>query len=757
MLKIFKNLKKSFVMIIVIILLLIVQAMADLRLPEYTSKIVNTGIQSSGIENVAPEVIRQSQMEKVLSVTKDDEEILRNYELVKTDDNSKEQYDEYLEDYPELENQNLYILKDNLNKEEIESLNELIAKPLVIVSFIDTNQLTDEMTDEITSENKDLVDIVIKEIKDKKITDLSIYNILNILPEETSSEIIDKINTEIDKKVGNMLSQAAITVTKAEYEACRIDMEKYQITYLTKTGLQMLGVALISMAAAVTIMLLSSKVAARLGQVLREKIFTKVMDFSIKEFREFSTASLITRSTNDIQQIQNLVTVLFRVVVYSPIIGIGAFIRIMTKSNTSMAWIIGLALVCITAVILTLFIVAMPKFKKLQELIDKINLVSREILNGLPVIRAFNKENTEIKRFDDANKRLMKTNLFVNRTMSIMLPALMFIMNGVSILIIWVGSHNVNEGIMQVGDMMSFIQYTMQVVMSFLMISIISIILPRASVSANRINEVLETESSIKDKEDTIPFDENKKGLVEFRNVSFRYPDADTEILEDINFVAEPGKTTAIIGSTGSGKSTIVNLIPRFYDVTGGELIIDGVNVKDVKQKDLRDRIGFVPQKGILFSGTIESNIKYSDENMSDDRMCEAAEIAQATEFIDKKENKYNSEISQGGNNVSGGQKQRLSIARAIASDPEIFVFDDSFSALDFKTDAKLREELRKKTKDKTVIIVAQRISTILNADQIIVLEEGKIVGKGTHEELMKSCDTYVQIATSQLSKEELE
>ena len=399
----------------------------------------------------------------------------------------------------------------------------------------------------------------------------------------------------------------------------------------------------------------------------------------------------------------------------------------------------------------------MPKFKKLQELIDKINLVSREILNGLPVIRAFNKEKTEIKRFDDANKRLMKTNLFVNRTMSIMLPALMFIMNGVSILIIWVGSHNVDQGIMQVGDMMSFIQYTMQVVMSFLMISIISIILPRASVSANRINEVLETESSIKDKEETIPFDENKKGLVEFRNVSFRYPDADTEILEDINFVAEPGKTTAIIGSTGSGKSTIVNLIPRFYDVTGGELIIDGVNVKDVKQKDLRDRIGFVPQKGILFSGTIESNIKYSDENMSDDRMCEAAEIAQATEFIDKKENKYNSEISQGGNNVSGGQKQRLSIARAIASDPEIFVFDDSFSALDFKTDAKLREELRKKTKDKTVIIVAQRISTILNADQIIVLEEGKIVGKGTHEELMKNCDTYVQIATSQLSKEELE
>ena len=759
MLKIFKHLKKSFVMIIVIILLLIVQAMADLTLPEYTSKIVNVGIQSNGIENVAPEVIRESQMDKLLFVTEDDEEILKFYELISKDNLSEKEYEDYKEDYAEIENQNLYVLSDDISNEELENLNQIMEKPLIIVSYLENEEFTDQMISQLATSESDntLIESVFSTINIENIKNIEVFDILEMLPEETSKEILSQVNKAIDENIGTMTEQVALNVTKTEYENCGINMEKYQINYLIKTGLQMLGVALVSMVAAVSIMLLSSKVAARLGQVLREKIFTKVIGFSIKEFREFSTASLITRSTNDIQQIQNLVTVLFRVVVYCPIIGIGAFIRIMTRSDASMTWIIGLALLCITAVILTLFIVAMPKFKKVQELIDKVNLVSREILNGLPVIRAFNKEETEIKRFDDANTRLMKTNLFVNRTMSIMMPALMFIMNGVSILIVWVGSHNVDQGIMQVGDMMSFIQYTMQVVMSFLMISIISIMLPRASVSANRINEVLETESSIKDKENTIEFDESKKGLVEFRNVSFRYPDADTEILEDINFTAEPGKTTAIIGSTGSGKSTVVNLIPRFYDVTGGEILIDGANIKDVKQSELRDKIGFVPQKGILFSGTIESNIKYADENMSDEAMKEAAEIAQATEFIEKKDKKYASEIAQGGNNVSGGQKQRLSIARAIASDPEIFVFDDSFSALDFKTDAKLREELKKKTKNKTVIIVAQRISTILNADQIIVLEEGKIVGKGTHEELMKNCDTYVQIATSQLSKEELE
>ena len=518
----------------------------------------------------------------------------------------------------------------------------------------------------------------------------------------------------------------------------------------------MLGVALVSMISAVSIMFLSSRVAARLGKTLRDKVFKKVISFSNAELNEFSTASLITRSTNDIQQIQQLIAILFRVVVYAPIIGIGGFVKVLTSTDNSMAWIIGIAIVAILFIVATLFAVAMPRFRKLQDLVDKLNEVSREILTGIPVIRAFNKEKKEEARFDDANKDLMKTNIFVNRAMSMMMPLLMFIMNSIMVLIVWVGGHNVDKGVMQVGDMMAFIQYTMQIVMAFLMISMISIMLPRAEVSARRINEVIDKEPSIKDKKETKKFNPDKKGLVEFKNVSFRYPDADTEILEDINFTAEPGKTTAIIGSTGSGKSTVVNLIPRFYDVTGGELCIDGVNVKDVSQKDLRDIIGFVPQKGVLFSGTIESNIKYSDENMSDDQMIMAAEIAQATEFIEGKEKKYQDPIAQGGGNVSGGQKQRLSIARAIAKDPEIFVFDDSFSALDFKTDSKLRESLATRTKNKTVIIVAQRISTILNADKIIVLEEGKMVGMGTHEELMKNNETYRQIALSQLSAEEL-
>ena len=526
--------------------------------------------------------------------------------------------------------------------------------------------------------------------------------------------------------------------------------------FILNTGFQMLGVALISTACAILIIFLSSKVAAKLGKTLREKVFKKVLSFSRPEFTKFSTASLITRSTNDIQQIQQLITMMFRVIFYAPIMGIGAFIKVSTQSDNSMAWIIGVAILAILFIIGTLFIIAMPKFKKLQSLIDRINLVSREILNGIPVIRAFNKEKKEEKRFDEANKNLKKTNTFVSRTMSLMFPMLMFIMNAIMILIVWNGGHGVDEGVMQVGDMMAFIQYTMQILISFLFISILSIMLPRAAVSAGRIVEILETEPSIKDKEETKPFDVNKKGLIEFKNVSFRYPDADTEILEDITFTAKPGKTTAIIGSTGSGKSTIVNLIPRFYDVTEGEILVDGVNIKDVKQSKLRDIIGLVPQKGVLFSGTIESNIKYSDESMEDQKMFDAAQIAQATEFIESKENKYQDEIAQSGNNISGGQKQRLAIARAIAKDPEIFVFDDSFSALDFKTDSKLREALNTKLKDKTVIIVAQRISTILNADQIIVLEEGKVVGIGKHEELMENNESYRQIALSQLSEKEL-
>ena len=553
--------------------------------------------------------------------------------------------------------------------------------------------------------------------------------------------------------------QAAIDLALPDFTSkiVNIGIQEGKNDYILTAGLQMLGISLISVIAAILVMLLSSRVGAKLGKTLREKVFSKVLKFSHEEMNKFSTASLITRSTNDVQQIQQFVSMSFRVVVYAPIIGIGGFIKVLTNTDNSMAWIIGLAILLITFIVGTLFIIAMPRFKKLQALTDRLNLVSREILTGLPVIRAFNKEKSEEKRFDVANTDLMKTNIFVNKAMSLMMPLLMFIMNSMSILVIWVGAYKINEGLLQVGDMMAFIQYMMQIIISFLMISMSSIMIPRAVVSANRINEVIDTEPKIKDKEETNNFDKSKKGLVEFKNVSFRYPDADTEILEDINFTAKPGQTTAIIGSTGSGKSTVVNLIPRFYDVTGGELLIDGINVKDVSQKDLRDIIGLVPQKGILFSGTIESNIKYSSEKMSDEKMKEAAEIAQATEFIEAKDEKYKSEISQGGSNISGGQKQRLSIARAIAKDPEILIFDDSFSALDFKTDSKLREELSKKTHSKTVIIVAQRISTIMNADQIIVLEEGKVVGIGKHEELLKNNETYRQIAYSQLSEKELE
>lgn len=728
MLKVLKNLKESALAVIAIILLLIVQANADLALPDYTSKIVNVGIQQSGVENTAPEVIRKSQMDNILKFTSDDEAILSDYTYVEDEDVYKQ---------------------NKVNSEEQENLNNLMAKPIMVYQVLTSETYAGAIKEEML--------VNVPEQQKAMMAQMSIMDIVNGLNEEQINKMMEMIDEKLSSLSGTMLEQAAISWVKQEYEAVGIDMTAYQNKYLIKVGLQMLGIAFISMASAVCIMLLSSRVAARLGKTLREKVFEKVLNFSRKEFRDFSTASLITRSTNDIQQIQQLIAMLFRVVVYAPIIGIGGLIRVIQNSNTSMAWIIGLAILLILGIVLILFIVAIPKFKKLQELIDKVNGVSREILTGIPVIRAFSREKHEEERFEVENNKLMKANVFVNKAMSIMWPALTLVMNGISLLIIWIGGHNVDNGVMQVGDIMAFIQYTMQIVMSFLMISMISIMLPRAAVSASRINEVLDKEDSIKDPENPKEFDKNKKGLVEFKNVSFKYPDAEEDILENINFTAEPGKTTAIIGSTGSGKSTVVNLIPRFYDVTKGELFVDGVNVKNVKQKALRDIIGFVPQKGMLFSGTIESNIKYSDENMSDEQMKNASQIAQATEFIESKPEKYNSEIAQGGSNVSGGQRQRLSIARAIAKDPEIFVFDDSFSALDFKTDSKLREALKEKTEGKTVIIIAQRISTILDADQIIVLDEGKIVGKGTHKELMESNEVYQQIALSQLSKEELE
>jgi ATP-binding cassette subfamily B multidrug efflux pump len=687
-------------------------------------------------------------MDNLLEFTEDDDEILSCYTLISKQNLTEKEYNKYLKQYPEIQNQDLYVL-NKINKNQLDNLNNIIAEPFLI-SYTITN-------DEMSAKIKEQLITNAPEEQKEMLSQMTVIQLLNVMPQEQKQIIISQVKSKIEQNLGGMVNQAAITATKSEYKAVGMDLDSLQNKYIIITGLKMLGIALASMACAVVIMLFSSKVAAKLGKLLRDKVFKKVLSFSKTEFTKFSTASLITRSTNDIQQIQNLITMLFRVVIYAPIMGVGGFIMVLTKSDASMAYIIGITVLAIISIVAILFAVAMPKFKKLQDLIDKINLVTREILTGLPVIRAFNTEKREEKRFDGANKDLMKANIFVNRAMSIMMPMMMLIMNSVMIVIIWVGGHKVSEGIMQVGDMMAFIQYTMQIVISFLMISIVSIMIPRAGISAKRINEVIETEPTIKDNKITKQFWDDKKGYVEFKDVSFRYPDADTEILTDISFIAKPGETTAIVGSTGSGKSTIVNLIPRFYDVTGGELLVDGVNIKDVSQNELRSKIGFVPQKGILLSGTIESNIKYGNESMSDESMIRAANISQATEFIETKEDKFKQQISQGGSNVSGGQKQRLSIARAIAINPEILVFDDSFSALDFKTDSKLREELSERLKDKTVIIVAQRISTVLNADQIIVLEEGKMVGKGTHKELMQNCETYIQIATSQLSREELE
>ena len=748
MLKVLKYLKKTWISVIVIVALLCVQAAADLALPDYTSKIVNVGIQQGGIDAAIPEAISKDEMDNLLMFTNDDSNILDCYKLVSKDTVSNDEYNNYLKEYPALEKEEVYVL-NKLNKDQKNNLEEMLKKPLVQVYLMQNDQMQEKIKESLFAN--------VPEPQKEAMKDMELMDILKTMPEENLEKITSNINEQIDNMQGTIVDQAAISSVKEEYKKLNMDIDKIQNKYIVFAGLQMLGIAFISMASAITIMLLSARVAAKLGNTLRDKVFKKVLSFSTKEFNEFSTASLITRSTNDIQQIQMLITMLFRVVVYAPIIGIGGFIRVLTNSDTSMAWIIGLAILCIIGIVGTLFLLTMPKFKKLQDLVDKLNLVSREILTGLPVIRAFNTEKKEEKRFDGANKNLMKASIFVNRSMSMMMPLLMFIMNSITLLIVWVGGHNVDSGIMQVGDMMAFIQYTMQIVMSFLMISMISIMLPRAAVSAKRINEVIDTTPSIKDKDKTKDFDDDKKGLVEFKDVSFKYPDADSEILEDISFTAEPGKTTAIIGSTGSGKSTVVNLIPRFYDVTGGELLIDGVNIKDVSQRELRSKIGFVPQKGMLFTGTIKSNIKYGNPSMSDEDMIKAATIAQATEFIESKPKKYDEEISQGGTNVSGGQRQRLSIARAIATDPEIFVFDDSFSALDLKTDSKLRAALKEKTENKTVIIIAQRISTILDADKIIVLEEGKIAGIGKHEELMKNCEIYKQIALSQLSKEELE
>lgn len=747
---------------IAIVLILVVQAYCDLSLPVYTSDIVNVGIQQGGIEDEVPRQIATEEMEKLL--------------LFVSEDDQQTVMDAYTEDNTSYKKE-AYVLKDSVAEEEntMENLKDILQIPMMMTSGIEsgsdtTKQMEDKLKEQMSQgmaqsmpqgANQTMPEGMPQgesqaESQAVSLDDMSMFDLLKMLPAEQRATMVEKIEEQMSEMPDTILDQAAVSFCRSAYKDLGMDMDQTQIHYLLKTGGQMAALALLGMAASIMVAFLASRVGASAGRDLRSGVFHKVVGFSNNEFNHFSTASLITRSTNDIQQIQMLIVMLLRMVLYAPILAIGGVLQVM-KTNVSMSWIIGLAVIIIAFVVLLLFLVVMPKFKVLQNLVDKLNLVTREILTGLPVIRAFSTEKHEEERFDDANRTLTKTNLFVNRAMTFMMPVMMFVMNGVSVLIVWTGAHGISDGQMQVGDMMAFIQYTMQIIMGFLMLCMISIMLPRAAVAADRVEEVLKSETMIHDPKQEKHFPEDGKGVLTFEHVFFRYPGADEDVLEDITFTAKPGETTAIIGSTGSGKSTLVNLIPRFYDVTSGDITLDGVDIREVKQHELREKLGYVPQKGVLFSGDIASNIMFGNSHGSDDEMIEAADIAQATEFIDTKPEKYKSPISQGGSNVSGGQKQRLSIARAIAKHPQVFIFDDSFSALDYKTDVTLRRALAEKTSGSTVLIVAQRISTILHAEQIIVLDEGKVAGKGTHAELLKNCPVYREIAESQLSKKELE
>lgn len=731
--KLFKFMKPYAATILMIVVFLVLQAYCDLSLPGYTSDIVNVGIQQGGIDTAIPEQISVEDMDRLFLFVseKDQKTVLDAYER---------DTDTYESD--------AYVLKDGIlkNEKRTDKIGAILSKPMMLVTvFSSDSEETKEMTDAMFASLP----------KEMLSEDITVFDVLGMMPEEQRAQMVTQIGEKVDEMPETMLEQAATIYLKEAYKNLGMDTDKIQTGYMLRTGGKMLTLAAVGMIVSMIVGFLASKVGASTGRDLRGKVFRKVVEFSNGEFDKFSTASLITRSTNDIQQIQMLTVMILRMVLYAPIMGMGGVFKVF-HTNVSMSWIIGLAVVLIAMVVMVLFVVAMPKFKILQNLVDRLNLVTREILTGLPVIRAFSTEKHEEERFDQANKDLTKTNLFVNRAMTFMMPTMMLIMNAISILIVWVGANGINDGQMQVGDMMAFIQYTMQIIMAFLMICMISIMLPRAAVSATRVDEVLTSTTLINDPKQPKHLKEGK-GMVEFNHVSFRYPGAEEDVLHDISFTAKPGETTAIIGSTGSGKSTMVNLIPRFYDVTEGKITIDGEDIRNVTQHELRDQLGYVPQKGVLFSGTIASNILYGNPDGSEETMMEAAKVAQAAEFIEEKPKCYDSRISQGGGNVSGGQKQRLSIARAIAKDPKIFIFDDSFSALDYKTDVTLRKALKEHTVNSTVIIVAQRISTILHADQIIVLDEGKVAGIGTHKELLKNCDVYYQIAASQLSEKELE
>ena len=764
MTKIFKNMAPYWYMIVAIVMLLIVQAFGDLSLPQYTSDIIDVGIQNKGVEHILPVKMTEDEYEisqlymtsKEKKIWKDTYEKKGEYYICKAEDEEKlDQLDDTFLTAIFL-NHNMSNVKESQFKKMIK--NSIASNPAMA-------PMKDKIDDMSVDEIGKMLNMKFKSFQEeddngKKVIYVDVRPMLYQMKQTgmMSAKDIQKSREEIEKKMNDigestLFSTGVAYATKCD-KAAGVDIDKIQTDYLWKEGGRMLGIAFMILVAAIGVGFLASKVGASIGRDLRGKIYKKVMGFSNAEMNRFSTASLITRSTNDIQQIQMVTAVMLRLLLYAPIIGIGGIIKVY-QTGAGMEWIIALAVVVILGFVMLLVSIAMPKFKIMQTLVDGLNLVSREILTGLSVIRAFGREKTEEERFDEANKKLTGTQLFTNRIMTFMMPGMMFIMYSVTILITWVSAQKIDAGTLQVGAMTAFITYAMQIVMAFLMMTAMSIMVPRAGVAADRIDEVLKTEASVQNvkKPETL---KEHKGVLEFSHVDFKYPVAEHNVLSDIDFKVEPGKTTAIIGSTGCGKSTLVNLIPRFYDVTGGQITLDGKDIRRISMEELREEIGFVPQKGVLFSGTIASNLRFGKADATDEDIKEAAEIAQATEFIETKKEKYDSPIAQGGSNVSGGQKQRLAIARAIAKKAKVLVFDDSFSALDMKTDAALRKELNEKVQDASIVIVAQRVSTILHADQILVLDDGKIVGKGTHEELLKNCEVYLQIAKSQLSEKEL-
>lgn len=770
MIKLFKFLKPYGGAVLAILCVLVVQAYCDLSLPTYTSDIVNVGLQQKGIDEKVPEMIGEEDLDHLLLFVPAEKQ-----ETVKEAYVAKEAVSENYEG-------NVLELAEDVkeDKDRVEELSEILGRPMLLCSGFDSGsdsavEMEKQMKQQMEEQMKEQADRQLQEMSASgqapdgqpeelrerteaqmpDVSQMTIYEIFGMMEESQRDAAIESIEEQLAVMPETMVEQSAAVYIAGAYEKLGVDLDRRETRYILVTGAKMLAMAALGMLASILVGLLASRVGARIGQTLRKDVFRKVVGFSNGEFDKFSSASLITRSTNDIQQIQLLTVMILRMVMYAPIMAAGGIFKVF-RTNVDMSWIIALAVALIVMVVAVLFIVVMPKFKVVQSMVDRLNLVSREILTGLQVIRAFSTERYEEKRFDGANRDLTKTNLFVNRAMTFMMPMMMLIMNGIAVLIVWIGGHSINDGSMQVGDMMAFIQYTMQIIMSFLMICMISVMLPRAAVSADRVDEILTSSTLIHDPENPKDFAGNGTGEVVFDHVSFRYPGAEEDVLQDLSFTARPGETTAFIGSTGSGKSTLVNLIPRFYDVTDGRITIDGMDIREVSQHDLRDRLGYVPQKGVLFSGDIASNILYGNPDGSEEEMTEAANIAQAEEFIEQKQKRYHSPIAQGGSNVSGGQKQRLSIARAVAKHPDIYIFDDSFSALDYKTDVKLRNALKTKTKDSTVMIVAQRISTILHADKIIVLDEGRIAGIGRHEELLASCGAYQEIARSQLSEDEL-